>query len=64
MYSLFCCFNVQSIHLKTKFTLLFSQLFINNEFVDAKSKESFPVINPTTGEKIVAVAEGDKVCNG
>lgn len=37
------------------------QLFINNEFVDAKSGKTFPTINPATGEKICEVAEADKV---
>jgi aldehyde dehydrogenase (NAD+) len=36
------------------------QLFINNEFVDARSGKTFPTINPATGKKIVDVAEGDK----
>ncbi|XP_074602585.1 aldehyde dehydrogenase, mitochondrial-like [Brevipalpus obovatus] len=36
------------------------QIFINNEFVDSVSGKKFPTINPTTGEKIVDVAEGDK----
>jgi acyl-CoA reductase-like NAD-dependent aldehyde dehydrogenase len=38
-----------------------SQLFINNEFVDAVSKKTFPSINPATEEKICDVAEADKV---
>lgn len=37
------------------------QLFINNEFVTAKSGKSFPTINPATGEKICDIAEADKV---
>ena len=37
------------------------QLFINNEFVDSVSGKTFPTVNPTTGEKIVDIAEGDKV---
>lgn len=36
------------------------QLFINNEFVDAVSKKTFPTINPTNGEVIVDIAEADK----
>lgn len=36
------------------------QIFINNEFVDAVSKKTFAAINPSTGKKIVDVAEGDK----
>lgn len=37
-----------------------TKLFINNEFVDAVSGKTFPTINPSTGTKIVDVAEGDK----
>uniref|UniRef100_A0A8B9JT72 Aldehyde dehydrogenase 2 family member, tandem duplicate 2 n=1 Tax=Astyanax mexicanus TaxID=7994 RepID=A0A8B9JT72_ASTMX len=36
------------------------QLFINNEWHDALSKKTFPTINPSTGEVICEVAEGDK----
>ncbi|KAJ8285959.1 hypothetical protein GJAV_G00032920 [Gymnothorax javanicus] len=35
-------------------------LFINNEWQDAVSKKTFPTINPSTGEVICQVAEGDK----
>ncbi|XP_033332496.1 aldehyde dehydrogenase 1A1 isoform X1 [Megalopta genalis] len=38
----------------------YTQLFINNEFVDAVSGKKFPTINPATGAVIVEVAEGDK----
>lgn len=38
----------------------YTQLFINNEFVDAVSGKVFPTVNPSTGKKIVDVAEGDK----
>ena len=37
------------------------QLFINNEFVNSVSGKTFPTINPTTGEKICDIQEGDKV---
>lgn len=36
------------------------QLFINNEFVDAKSGKTFATINPATGKKIVDIAAGHK----
>lgn len=36
-------------------------MFINNEFVDAVSKKTFPTINPATKEKIADIAEGDAV---
>uniref|UniRef100_A0A1B6DQU2 aldehyde dehydrogenase (NAD(+)) n=1 Tax=Clastoptera arizonana TaxID=38151 RepID=A0A1B6DQU2_9HEMI len=38
----------------------YTKLFINNEFVEAKSGKKFGVLNPTTGEKIIDVSEGDK----
>lgn len=37
------------------------QLFINNEWVDAVSKKTFPTINPQDESVITRVAEGDKV---
>ncbi|KAL1139100.1 hypothetical protein AAG570_009161, partial [Ranatra chinensis] len=40
--------------------IFISQIFINNKFVDAVSGKKFPTINPTTGEKITDIAEGDK----
>lgn len=36
------------------------QLFINNEFVDAVSKKTFPTINPSNEKKLADIAEGDK----
>ncbi|XP_039090764.1 aldehyde dehydrogenase X, mitochondrial [Hyaena hyaena] len=38
----------------------YNQLFINNEWQDAASKKTFPTVNPTTGEVIGQVAEGDR----
>lgn len=38
----------------------YKQIFINNAWCDAESGKTFPTVNPTTGEKIVDVAEGDK----
>ncbi|CRK88023.1 CLUMA_CG001809, isoform A [Clunio marinus] len=38
----------------------FTKLFINNEFVDARSGKTFSTINPATGKKIADIAEGDK----
>lgn len=38
----------------------YNKLFINNEWHDALSKKTFPTINPSTGEVICEVAEGDK----
>ncbi|KAK2504877.1 hypothetical protein MC885_011301 [Smutsia gigantea] len=38
----------------------YNQLFINNEWRDAVSKKTFPTVNPTTGEVISHVAEGDR----
>lgn len=39
----------------------YTQLFINNKFVDAKSKKTFDTINPTNGKVIAKVAEADTV---
>jgi hypothetical protein len=36
------------------------KLFINNEFVDAKSGRTFPTYNPATEELITHVQEADK----
>jgi len=38
----------------------FTQIFINNEFINSASGKVFPTLNPTTGEKIVDVQEGDQ----
>ena len=38
----------------------YTKLFINNEWVDSVSGKTFPTINPTDGEKICDVSEGDK----
>jgi len=39
----------------------FTQLFIDNEFVDSVSGKKFATINPATEEVICEVSEGDKV---
>lgn len=41
--------------------IIILQIFINNEFVDSVSGKAFDTINPSTGEKICSVQEGDKV---
>ncbi|XP_063435466.1 retinal dehydrogenase 2-like [Mytilus trossulus] len=38
----------------------YTQIFINNEFVNSVSGKVFPTINPATGEKICDIQEGDK----
>ncbi|XP_043284261.1 retinal dehydrogenase 1-like [Venturia canescens] len=38
----------------------YTQLFINNEFVDSVSGKKFPTINPSNGTVIALVSEGDK----
>lgn len=38
----------------------YTQIYINNEFVNSASGRTFPTINPTNGEKIIDVQEGDK----
>ncbi|GAB1290122.1 Aldehyde dehydrogenase, mitochondrial [Apodemus speciosus] len=37
-----------------------NQIFINNEWHDSVSKKTFPTVNPSTGEVICQVAEGNK----
>ncbi len=39
----------------------YTQIFINNKWVNSVSGKTFPTINPSTGEKICDVQEGDKV---
>ncbi|XP_049814329.1 aldehyde dehydrogenase 1A1-like [Schistocerca nitens] len=43
-----------------KVGIKYTQIFINNEFVDSVSGKKLPVYNPTNGEKIADVSEGDK----
>ena len=38
----------------------FAKIFINNSWCNSVSGNTFPTINPTTGEKICDVQEGDK----
>ncbi|EZA52207.1 hypothetical protein DMN91_010037 [Ooceraea biroi] len=38
----------------------YTQLFIDNEFVDAVSGRKFPTLNPTSGKVIAEISEGDK----
>ena len=38
----------------------YTKLFINNEFVNSVSGKTFQTINPSTGEKICDLQEGDK----
>ncbi|KAK9293670.1 hypothetical protein QLX08_011446 [Tetragonisca angustula] len=38
----------------------YTQLFINNEFVDSVSCKKFPTINPADGTIIAQISEGDK----
>lgn len=40
--------------------IYFNKIFINNEWRDAVSGKTFPTVNPSTGEVICQVAEGDK----
>ena len=42
----------------TKPQIKYNQLFINNQFVDAVSKKTFPTIDPATEEIMCQVAEG------
>ncbi|CAH0406876.1 unnamed protein product [Chilo suppressalis] len=43
-----------------KVDIKYTKLFINNEWVDAVSKKTFPTINPQDETVITQVAEGDK----
>ncbi|KAM7258653.1 hypothetical protein ACFE04_014394 [Oxalis oulophora] len=43
-----------------KTDIKFTKLFINGDFVDSLSGKTFETINPSTGEVITRVAEGDK----
>jgi len=43
-----------------KVEIKYTKLFINNEWVPSVSGKTFPTLNPTTAEKIIDVAEGDK----
>jgi len=38
----------------------YTKLFINNEWVDAIGGKTFDSINPSTGERVTSVAEGEK----
>ncbi|XP_048734254.1 aldehyde dehydrogenase, mitochondrial-like isoform X2 [Ostrea edulis] len=38
----------------------YNKVFVNNEFIDSQSGKTFPTVNPSTGEVICQVAEGDK----
>ncbi|XP_059976650.1 aldehyde dehydrogenase, mitochondrial isoform X2 [Lagenorhynchus albirostris] len=40
--------------------VFYNKIFINNEWHDSVSKKTFPTINPSTGDVICHVAEGDK----
>ncbi|XP_020825856.1 aldehyde dehydrogenase, mitochondrial [Phascolarctos cinereus] len=40
--------------------IFYNKIFINNEWHDAISQKTFPTINPSTGDVICQVAEGDK----
>jgi acyl-CoA reductase-like NAD-dependent aldehyde dehydrogenase len=40
---------------------LYFKLFINNEFVNAKSGKTFETVNPANGKVIANVAEADAV---
>ncbi|KPI99916.1 Aldehyde dehydrogenase, mitochondrial [Papilio xuthus] len=43
-----------------KVDVKYTKLFINNEWVDAVSKKTFPTINPQNETVIIQVAEADK----
>ena len=41
--------------------IFFKQLFINNQFVNAKSGKTFETVNPANGKVIASIAEADAV---
>ncbi|KAF7402934.1 hypothetical protein HZH66_005201 [Vespula vulgaris] len=45
----------------SKVNVKYTQLFINNEFVDAESGKKFSTINPANEEIIAQISEGDEV---
>jgi len=56
-----CCKNAtKEITVKGKKFSIFDKIFINNEWVDAVSGKTFPVFDPSTGEEVCQIAEGDK----
>ncbi|XP_047349359.1 aldehyde dehydrogenase 1A1 [Vespa velutina] len=44
----------------SKVNIKYTQLFINNEFVNAESGKKFSTINPANGEVIAQISEGDE----
>ncbi|XP_055697928.1 aldehyde dehydrogenase 1A1 [Phlebotomus papatasi] len=40
--------------------VVYTKLFINNEFVDSKSGKTFPTVNPANCKKIAEISEADK----
>ena len=40
--------------------ITYTQLYINGAYVDSVSKNTFDVINPTTGKKVASVSEADE----
>src|SRR5690242_17758112 len=54
---------VESVKVSDKVARFIGQprkMLINGEWVTAASGKTFAVVNPATGEKIAAVAEGDR----
>lgn len=45
---------------ETKPPVLYAGIFVDNEWHKSKSQNTFPTINPTTGEVITEVQEGDE----
>ena len=45
---------------ESKVAIQATQLLINNQWVNSKSGKTFPTLNPSTGEEIIRVAEGDR----
>jgi acyl-CoA reductase-like NAD-dependent aldehyde dehydrogenase len=43
-----------------KFEVEYTQVFIDNQFMDAESGETFATLNPATEEEIAQIARGSK----
>lgn len=41
--------------------ILYTKIFINNQWCEASNGKTFPVINPSTGEEICHVQEATRV---
>ncbi|XP_030073712.1 aldehyde dehydrogenase, mitochondrial [Microcaecilia unicolor] len=60
-YPIHCRFSAAAIPVPNpQPDIQYNKIFINNEWHDSVGKKTFPTVNPSTGEVICHVAEGDK----